>query len=756
MASRRNRKEVLGNTDSGKELGPNIAKILPEILKPISAPKVVLLKIAEEACRITGADSSIIYPYHPDREQFYDLRNVAAFGLRTQLKLRDKRRTTSVSTQVFRKGYLEVSDLKDFDTFKNSRFLQRERIQAFIGIALRIEHQRLGVLFVNFNRPTAFTKSLRRRVKVFADTASLAIRTSRMKKRLEENLETSRVLFEISKKLQALSELDVILSNIAQMCVKQLSIDAVTIYVMDPETNQIRQPIFAGVKHPDKIGGRISTQTVSGKLIIAGKLYLAKDVEKSIMKGHFSDREKIKSAIFLPLKVGTNLVGGMFLNFRKSRIFSRQDLIFFQNFASVASIGILNSLIHGKLDQDLSEKLDELEMLRELDRNILRSSFSSSDLTISLQPVFEKAKEITNAPDGNITWLDPRTKELVVLVPQSQKDMRQRIGVGIVGIVAERKEPLLIGDLSAPEWQKIYLQIVSRRMLSELAVPLLTEDNRLLGVINMEHYDKNAFTNNHLEALRRLANQISLAILNAERNEKLHEMYRSVEAAIEVALKGFEFSNYGHDVQHYTSSIHSDLDVLQHKYSIPKEEPVLIRLKKDIGTLADRAPRISMLSKEEHRCDINKILMDLINDYSERPGVEIQTELHELPECIVSETLMRSALSQIIGNGIEAMQDCEEKKMEVRSSIQGEDIVIEVSDTGCGISDPMREILYRDPLKSTKHPERIGMGSLIVNVCLTKYRGSCEIEPNRPKGTAVKLFFPLEQLQTNLQIYSSR
>ena len=411
-------------------------------------------------------------------------------------------------------------------------------------------------------------------------------------------------------------------------------------------------------------------------------------------------------------------------------------------------IAIKNSIIYENVDEALVKKNAELEMLRRLDRQILQSYFSSSDLVVALEPVLEQAMKLTNSSTGNITWMDPSNKELIVLVPESQFGKRQKIGTGAVGIVAETKKPLRIQNLSDPKWKEIYLQFVDKPMLSELAVPLLSDEGRLVGVINVENKEENAFSEEHENILFRLSNQVSLAILVAERNEKLINLQRSLISAMEVAIKGIMFTDYGHNVQSITSSIRTNIDLLEMEKNLAATaSDALNRIKFDNAILSEKAPRYSPLSTRDHIGNLNTILKDEVNRLSKKhPELKINLELKDLPDVVFHHILMSASFSSIIQNAFESMKNDKEKEISVKTMKENENIYVEVVDNGCGVPPAIKDDLYHISVTSAKNPRSSGLGSIIVNLMLTWYDGKCTVSNNAPKGTIVLIELPISKM----------
>ncbi len=102
------------------------------------------------------------------------------------------------------------------------------------------------------------------------------------------------------------------------------------------------------------------------------------------------------------------------------------------------------------------------------------------------------------------------------------------LGKGIVGTVAEKGKPEIIGDTSQDP--RYILDDVFR--YSEIAVPI-KDGNRVIGVIDSEHPQKHFFTDEHLHLLETIAAMASSKILYARTAEQLVRHKDGLEQEIE-------------------------------------------------------------------------------------------------------------------------------------------------------------------------------------------------------------------------------
>src|SRR5258706_8000334 len=90
------------------------------------------------------------------------------------------------------------------------------------------------------------------------------------------------------------------------------------------------------------------------------------------------------------------------------------------------------------------------------------------------------------------------------------------MGIGICGLGAQRREALLVPDVTK-DLRYLNMNPATR---SELTVPLIIKD-RVIGVIDLESTRKSFFSGGHLQMMELLSPQIAIALENASLYEKL-------------------------------------------------------------------------------------------------------------------------------------------------------------------------------------------------------------------------------------------
>jgi signal transduction histidine kinase len=125
-------------------------------------------------------------------------------------------------------------------------------------------------------------------------------------------------------------------------------------------------------------------------------------------------------------------------------------------------------------------------------------------------------------------------------------------------------------------------------------------------------------------------------------------------------------------------------------------------------------------------------------------GITVQLDLEPgLPTVLADPEAIRRALANLIDNAAEAMQGSLLRVLGVRSQLSedGAAVEVEVSDTGHGLTDEIRERLFL-PFYSTKQ-RGTGLGLSIAAKIVQEHGGLIRAEANSPKGARFLLRLPL-------------
>jgi sigma-B regulation protein RsbU (phosphoserine phosphatase) len=157
------------------------------------------------------------------------------------------------------------------------------------------------------------------------------------------------------------------------------------------------------------------------------------------------------------------------------------------------------------------------------------------DLDTTLRRVAELVRKVIDYEIFAILLLNEKTQELrfrfqVGYAREVAERMRVKVGEGVTGIAAQRREAILVDDVSK---DPRYIPAVPH-VRSELAVPLIVK-NRLIGVIDIESPQPNHFTEEHKRLLTLIGSRMAVGIENARLYTRTTRQARTLVLLNEIA-----------------------------------------------------------------------------------------------------------------------------------------------------------------------------------------------------------------------------
>ncbi|MCB0196245.1 MAG: GAF domain-containing sensor histidine kinase [Anaerolineae bacterium] len=228
-----------------------------------------------------------------------------------------------------------------------------------------------------------------------------------------------------------------------------------------------------------------------------------------------------------PLLINRQPVGAFYIYRHDVRPFSEIELLIFDNFVHQAAMAIHHGRQVGGLTKALTRKVREMEKLKWASYIIN----SRTNLDETLQEILNIGLDLTAAQYGSLELYNKKMNHLETRALAGGEATLSNLPAlpldkkSVVGWVALNKKSQLITDLQNSDWHTIYHPLpVDKTMRSELAVPLLTGDGALEGVLNIESPQPGGFTDLDQQLLETLANQAVNAIEEVRLLDALQEI----------------------------------------------------------------------------------------------------------------------------------------------------------------------------------------------------------------------------------------
>src|SRR5216684_5967596 len=144
---------------------------------------------------------------------------------------------------------------------------------------------------------------------------------------------------------------------------------------------------------------------------------------------------------------------------------------------------------------------------------------TASDLRSKVEPLLLEVADVVNT-----------TLDLDTSLRQVAERIRIKMGEGVTGAAAQRREAVLVDDVSK---ETRYISAVPN-VRSELALPLIVK-NRVIGVIDIEARQANYFTDEHKQLLILIASRMAVGIENARLYTRSTRQARTLVLLNEIA-----------------------------------------------------------------------------------------------------------------------------------------------------------------------------------------------------------------------------
>jgi sigma-B regulation protein RsbU (phosphoserine phosphatase) len=159
------------------------------------------------------------------------------------------------------------------------------------------------------------------------------------------------------------------------------------------------------------------------------------------------------------------------------------------------------------------------------------------DLDTTLRRVAELVRKVFDYEIFAILLLNEKTQELRIRFHVGHKKeiadkIRIKVGEGVTGLAAQRREAVLVGDVTT---DSRYISAVPD-VRSELAVPLIVK-NKVIGVIDLESPQPNHFTEEHQRILTLIASRMAVGIENARLYTRTTRQARTLLLLNEIACE---------------------------------------------------------------------------------------------------------------------------------------------------------------------------------------------------------------------------
>ncbi len=337
---------------------------------------------------------------------------------------------------------------------------------------------------------------------------------------------------EIAREISSALNLDELLLKAVNLIHDRFNFYHASIFLVDPDENValIREATGEAGAQMKRVGHKL---TVGSKSIVGyasgrGEPLVVNDTTKDATYPPNPMLPNTRAEAAIPLKVGDRILGVLDVQSASPYSFRPSDINTFQTLADQLAIAVNNTELFAEIQEHLSQ--------HRLLHHITTSAASGTTLEEALTSAVKGLQVTLGGDRVSILLSDEERKNLIVKAwvgySGNTTDLIIPVGSGITGWVAAHRKPLRVNDISQ---DTRYIQVSSNTQ-SELAIPLIFR-NDVLGVLNVESEQVNAYNENDEEMLGTLAGSLAAIIANARLVDQIRKQAERERLLNEISSK---------------------------------------------------------------------------------------------------------------------------------------------------------------------------------------------------------------------------
>jgi PAS domain S-box-containing protein/putative nucleotidyltransferase with HDIG domain len=475
-----------------------------DMTRQLDLPQLLRL-IVERAAGLVGTEGGALYLHRPERDE---LELVVSHNLATDYRGFCLKAGEGLSGKVAVTG--EPLAVEEYSAWEGrSSKYDGARVGGVLAVPLKWRERIIGVLNVTDGAiPRSFSDRDLWILEWFASHAVVAIENARLFGERERKIHQLAALHEVSLELLKETDHAQLLLTIVRKATELLDAEAGAIDLYDAESQQLEMKYSYGYTK-DYTGIRLSPgEGVAGRVCQTLQPMTVDDYANWPGRVPHVDRGEIISALGVPLLRGDGLLGVLTIDRSTPHPFDEEDIQLATLFANQAAVAMENAHLFAESDRTIRQ----LAALQDVSLEVV----SKTDPTEVLPTIVRVAAQLLDAKAGAIDLLDPESQKLKLTTVYGYSPnllgMKHALGEGVVGIVADTKEPLVVDSYGewpgrSPQWERESIGTV-------LGVPL-TQADQLLGVLTIDRPVAHPFDQSDLELATLFASQAAIAIQNA-------------------------------------------------------------------------------------------------------------------------------------------------------------------------------------------------------------------------------------------------
>jgi signal transduction histidine kinase/putative methionine-R-sulfoxide reductase with GAF domain len=281
-------------------------------------------------------------------------------------------------------------------------------VYAWMGVPLNSGAETIGSLSVGSRDATVtYTTAQLDLLQAIADQTVGAIVKARLLQETQQRAHQLSTLNEITRQLTSTLEQEPLLRNILENAVNILNCEAGTLFLIDEPTGDLVFRVTAGPVAGNLLGQRLPAGTgIAGRAVQLHAPIIENDGQRSPTRYEALDKQTgftSRSLLAVPMQIKDRVLGVIeVINRRDGLPFVADDQNLLTAFAGQAAVAIENARLLALTDQELAEKVEELQVMG----RIVRELNASLEVDRAMRTTLEWAMRRSNAEAGLIGMIE--------------------------------------------------------------------------------------------------------------------------------------------------------------------------------------------------------------------------------------------------------------------------------------------------------------------------------------------------------------
>ncbi len=592
-----------------------------------------------------------------------------------------------------------------------------------------------------------------------AGQVAAVMENARLYERERRRATQALLLNAVAQQANAILSPERLLPAVAEVTYQHFGYDSVALLLVDSEAQELFIAGKAGMGiEPFPLGHRVSlSQGIMGWVASHGEPLLTNDTsQEERYVASMSDYYRAGSELVVPLKVGGETVGVLDLQCRETNGFDELDLATAQTLAEQVAGALQNAQLYA----ETRRRAEELAAL-----NVVAARLGQF---LELQEVLDAATEevtrVLSVEASAISLVNEATGEVVL---RAQRGLRYSHlgmcippGQGMSGHVICTGKPLIAGDVS--EDPRLVVPDFAREQVQAMILVPMRSRGEVVGVLSAMSHSTRQFTTREIALLQAIANQVGMAVVNAQLFQTVKEHFASLEEAyarLQEAdqLKDELIQNVSHELRTPLTFIMGYVQLLMEEElgsltgTQRRSLDVVARKTEHLAQLVEDFITLEMVSPETLEMapvgleQLARTALEVSRPTAVVAGITLREEIPENPPLVLADP---SRVSQVFDNLLaNAIKFSFEGGVVTVRLVEEEDCLrAEVSDTGIGIpaekSSRLFERFYQVDGSSRRRYKGAGLGLAIVKRIVEAHGGQVGVESEVGEGSTFYFTLP--------------